>query len=206
MTNALKCVGILFLGCLLFSCATVQKINGTTPEEQEKFKMSKDQLWDANKRYDAENRKLQGQIEQLKKDAEGNEVEIRELHNAVAVLKEKTVEEKTAESGSEKPAPPSDAPDPVLKKPLENLKIKVLGGDGTLVSANKMAVRLQEMGYRVEVIQLAPTANFSKNTVFYKQNVKDEAEDLVARMGGNTISKVLTWESIFDLVVVTGKS
>jgi predicted RNase H-like nuclease (RuvC/YqgF family) len=201
MTRTVKCVGILFLGCLLFSCATMQKINGTTPDEQEKFKTSKDQLWDANKRYDAENRKLQSQIEQLKKDAEGNEVEISELHNTVAALKEKT-----AESEPEKPAPTPNAPDPVLKKPLENLKIKVLGGDGTLVSANKMATRLLEMGYRVKIIHLAPTSNFSKNTVFYKQNVKGEAEDLVARMGGNTISKVLTWESIFDLVVVTGKS
>ncbi len=226
MTRTVKCIGILFLGCLLFSCATWEKINGTTPEEKEKLKMSKDQLWDANKRYEAENRRLQGQIEQLKNDATGNENEIRKLHKEAAALKKentrlknekKALEDKIAESEREKPAPASDAPasdapasdapDPGLTKPVESLKIKVLGGDGTLRSANKMAARLRKMGYyRIELIHMAPTSNFSKNTVFYKQDFKNEAEDLVARIGGNAISKSLTWQSIFDLIVVTGKS
>ena len=82
----------------------------------------------------------------------------------------------------------------------------MLGGDGTLRSANKMTVLLREMGYRIELIHMAPTSNFSKNTVFYKQDFKNEAEDLVARIGGNAISKTLTWQSIFDLIVVTGRS
>ena len=215
MTKTVKSIGILFLGCLLFSCATWGKINGTTPEEKEKLKMSKDQLWDANKRYEVENRRLQGQIEQLKNDATGNENEIRKLRKEAAALKKentrlknekKALEDKIAESEQEKPAPVSDTPDPGLKKPVESLKIKVLGGDGTLRSANKMAVLLREMGYRIELIHMAPTSNFSKNTVFYKQDFKNEAEDLVARIGGNAISKALTWQSIFDLIVVTGKS
>jgi hypothetical protein len=86
-----------------------------------------------------------------------------------------------------------------------NLKIKVLGGGGSLNSANRMAGRLREMGYGIERIQMAPTSNFSKDTVFYKKGFENEAEDLVARIGGNAISKALTWESIFDLILVTGK-
>ena len=215
MIRTVKCIGILFLGCLLFSCATWEKINGSTPEEKEKLKMSKDQLWDANKRYEAEKRTLRGQIEQLKNDAKGNENEIKKLHKEAAALKKennrlknekKALEDKIAENEREKPAPASDTPDPGLKKPVEGLKIKVLGGDGTLRSANKMAARLREMGYRIELIHMAPTSNFSKNTVFYKQDFKIEAENLVARIGDNTISKALTWQSIFDLIVVTGKS
>ena len=215
MIRTVKCIGILFLGCLLFSCATWEKINGSTPEEKEKLKMSKDQLWDANKRYEVQNGRLQGQIEQLKNDAKGNKNEIRKLHKEAAALKKennrlknekKALEDKIAESEREKPAPVSDTSDPGLKKPVESLKIKVLGGDGTLRSANKMAARLREMGYRIELIHMAPTSNFSKNTVFYKQDFKNEAENLVAQIGGNTISKALTWQSIFDLIVVTGKS
>mgnify|MGYP003960308893 FL=1 len=214
MTRTLKCIGILFLGCLLFSCATWDKIEGTTPEEKKKFNTSKDQLWDANKRYEVENRRFQEQVEQLKNNATGNENKIGKLHKEITALKTenirlknegKKLEDRIAASYREKPATASHTPDPVLKKPVGNLKIKVLGGGGSLNSANRMAGRLREMGYGIERIQMAPTSNFSKDTVFYKKGFENEAEDLVARIGGNAISKALTWESIFDLILVTGK-
>lgn len=219
MTRATKCIGILFLGFLLFSCATWDKITGTTPEEKEKRKMSKDQLWDANKRYEADNQLLRRQIEQLKNNAIQNENEIKKLNRETAGLKQENralkedkrkLEAALTERETPKPAPPpAPAPAPAAAEThrgVEKLKIKVLGGDGKLRSANQMATRLREMGYKIQLIHLAPTSNFTRNTIFYAAEFKDEGKDLASRLGGTAVAKALTWASAFDLIVVTGKT
>lgn len=94
----------------------------------------------------------------------------------------------------------------IVTKPsaLKSLKIKVLSGDGKLPSARRMAKRLIKMGYKVQAIDLGPRSNIKKNTVYYSEDCRQEAEHISKRLGGNTIIKPLSWPSVFNLIVVTG--
>jgi hypothetical protein len=92
-----------------------------------------------------------------------------------------------------------------LKKYIQKLKIKVLSIDSKN-SAEKMAKRLNEIGYDIKSISYAPQSKFLRNTVYFTQEFKDEAEQLAVSLGGNTTFKPLNWPSVFDLIVVTGKN
>jgi hypothetical protein len=87
------------------------------------------------------------------------------------------------------------------------LRIKVLSGDGDLNSAKEAAKKLRNMGYNIKLIDLAPRPNFSRNTVFFAPKFKNEAKSLAPGLGGAvTIFKPLSWSSVFDIIVVTGKN
>jgi len=99
------------------------------------------------------------------------------------------------------------------KKPMEtqpaNLRaarVKVLTGDGKPASGREMARMVEDMGYKVERVGKAPTANFSQHTVFYTPDFRSDADNIAKRLGGNAIVKPLSWPSIFNLIVVTGKA
>jgi len=92
-----------------------------------------------------------------------------------------------------------------LKKYIQKLKIKVLSIDSKN-SAEKMAKKLNEIGYDIKSVSYAPQSKFSRNTVYFTQEFKDEAEQLTVSLGGNTTFKPLNWPSVFDLIVVTGEN
>jgi len=92
-----------------------------------------------------------------------------------------------------------------LKKYIQKLKIKVLSIDSKN-SAEKMAKRLNEIGYDIKSVSYAPQSKFSRNTVYFVPEFKDEAEQLVVSLGGNTTFKPLNWPSVFDLIVVTSEN
>ena len=89
---------------------------------------------------------------------------------------------------------------------LRAVRIKVLTGDGKLESATQMAGIVTAMGYRVEKVDKAPTANFSRHTVFYAPDSRKDAEDITKRLGGNAVARPLSWPSIFNIIVVAGKA
>ena len=93
-----------------------------------------------------------------------------------------------------------------LVKDMRKIKIKVLSGDGNLDSAKEMAKKLRNMGYKTEFIDHAPTSSFRRNKVFFAPKFQYEAKRLVSSLGGNTIVSPLSWYSIFDLIIVTGKN
>jgi Rps23 Pro-64 3,4-dihydroxylase Tpa1-like proline 4-hydroxylase len=92
-----------------------------------------------------------------------------------------------------------------LKKYIQKLKIKVLSIDSKN-SAENMAKKLNEFGYDIKSVSYAPQSKFSRNTVYFTQEFKDEAEQLAVSLGGNTTFKPLNWPSVFDLIVVTGEN
>ena len=92
-----------------------------------------------------------------------------------------------------------------LEKYIQKLKIKVLSIDSKN-SAEKMAKKLNEIGYDIKSVSYAPQSKFSRNTVYFTQEFKDEAEQLTVSLGGNTTFKPLNWPSVFDLIVVTGEN
>ena len=92
-----------------------------------------------------------------------------------------------------------------LKKYIQKLKIKVLSRDSKN-SAERMVKRLNEIGYDIKSVSYAPQSKFSRNTVYFVPEFKDEAEQLVVSLGGNTTFKPLNWPSVFDLIIVTEKN
>jgi len=86
------------------------------------------------------------------------------------------------------------------------LKIKVLSGDGNLASAQEMAKRLGRMGYKIKAVDLAPQPSFSRDTVYFTSNSLQQAKRLLSCLGDNAVLKPLTWPSVFDLIIVTGKN
>jgi|Deesub1362A_J573_1020465.scaffolds.fasta_scaffold00165_40 predicted RNase H-like nuclease (RuvC/YqgF family) len=89
---------------------------------------------------------------------------------------------------------------------FSNPKIKVLSGDGKLSSAKKMSKKLKKMGFNVVRIDYAPRSDFKRNVVFYSQNFQNAAKRIAEGLDKNTAIKPLTWFSVFDIIVVTGKN
>ena len=204
------------LGFVFQGCAGLKHLDGSSKEEIERFKMTKDQMWNKIEKLKIENVRLQKQMnilieenqamarkrdqnellnEKIKKLKEENQV-IRDQNQVLAKkldglqLKHKTLSSKSYDIG----------------KDIRRIKIKVLSGDGNLNSAKYMAKRLRNMGYKTKRIDHAPKSDFLQNTVFFAPEFEYEAKHLVDRLGGNTIVKPLHWYSIFDLIIVTGKN
>ncbi|MDL1977125.1 MAG: LytR C-terminal domain-containing protein [Deltaproteobacteria bacterium] len=83
-------------------------------------------------------------------------------------------------------------------------RVKVLIGNKSRASAERLAVQLESMGYPVGKIHAAPRSTFRKLTIFYKEGFKTLAGEIGRRLGKDFRSKELSWESQFDIIVVTG--
>jgi predicted nuclease with TOPRIM domain len=180
-------VCFLFQGCSVFEYA-----DGSSEKDIQKFKMTKDEMWDEMEKLKTENQRLRTQINIQKKDNQRIRDENKNLATKLAALQNRY---DTSASKSYE-----------VKKDIPTLKMKVLSGDGDLNSAKEMAQKLRTMGYEIELIHYAPQSNFLRNTVFSTPKFQNEAKRLVLDLGGNTIYKPLTWPSIFDIIVTTGKN
>ncbi len=87
----------------------------------------------------------------------------------------------------------------------QRIDIKVLSGDGDINSAEAMANKLENLGYKIDYKDMAPRSNFSQNTVFFAPCFQNEAKRLADSLGGQAVLKPLSWPSRFDIIVVTGK-
>jgi DNA repair exonuclease SbcCD ATPase subunit len=97
--------------------------------------------------------------------------------------------------------------DPAETQPAQKkaLKIKVLAGDGDIASARSLSKRLGKMGYRVKLIDKAPRSDFDTTVVYYGTDHRAAGETMAKRLGGGVATKLLTWSSDFDIIVVTGR-
>ena len=95
---------------------------------------------------------------------------------------------------------------PAAKKPigLKSIRVKVLSGDGKIASAKKMSKRMTSMGYKVESIGMADHTDYPAHTIYFASKYNKEAKALAKKLGKETITKPLTWKSVFHLIVVTG--
>ncbi len=55
-------------------------------------------------------------------------------------------------------------------------------------------------------IDRAPRADFPVNTVYFAAGCEEEATRVAGQLGKGTVSKPLSWPSVFDLIIVTGLS
>jgi len=91
-------------------------------------------------------------------------------------------------------------------KTIEQLKVKVLYGDGNPNSAVELAKRIRNMGYNLQFVDKAPQSNFRITTIFFAPDFKPEANRLMSSLGGKIMLKSLSWPSKFDLIAVTGST
>lgn len=224
MTRSFLITLILCVGFVFHGCGALEYVDGSSQDEIEKFKLSKDEMWNELKKAKNENIQLKNQVNALQEEnqriRDENKIKISLMQDQTGSLDEQIVtlkEEKQRLTGEnqallqkaaarqgEYGAPASESHD--LGKYLWGLKIKVLSGDGDLGSAIEMSKRLREKGCAIEAIQYAPRSNFSKNTVYSKPECQEKAKRLASLLGSTTIYKQLTWPSVFDIIVVTGQA
>jgi FtsZ-binding cell division protein ZapB len=226
MLRAYAVILLVYGTFMVHGCAgTGQPNRDVTPNTVAKEpKGTKHELWIEKERLRLENVELQRQIAVLSAE---NERIVRENENRMDRLKtlnqllNKEIEELKDENRTvasqnrllkQKLSDLQGRREPIaheqkqLKADIRSLKIKVLSGDGDLRSAQVMAEKLRKMGYETKAIALAPQSRFSRDTVFSTSKSLQEAKQLVSRLGGNAVLKPLTWPSVFDLIIVTGKS
>ena len=216
----------LWVGFGFFGCAGIdQPDRDVKPEPMaQATKGTKDEVWIEKERLRLENVELQRQIAALNTE---NRRIVRENENKMARLKTlnqllnkeiEALKEENQTVASESLLLKSKLTQLEGRKErvaheqkesqedIGSLKIKVLSGDGNLASAQEMAKKLGSMGYKIKVIDLAPQSSFSRDTVYFTSKSHRQAKRLLSRLGDNAVLKPLTWPSVFDLIVVTGKN
>jgi len=109
---------------------------------------------------------------------------------------------KPAEETASKVKTETPAGEPAKVAP-STVKLKVLSGTGNLLSGQQMAKTLTDKGYKAESVDLAPRP-FEQNTVYYAKGREAAAEEIRKIIGGDAVAKPLSWDSEFEIIVVTG--
>jgi chromosome segregation ATPase len=226
-------LSILMIACIVSGCAS---LDGSTQKDIQdmtaaNIEMRKEVISLIAKSNEAEAKiaelerernTLKANIADLERERNALKVEITASEHEKNTLKTEITtlagENKTLKSSlalkEEKPAEKMIQREAETKaKAAEKLnagfRIKVLTGTGQISSANNLAKRLNEMGYKVAKIDRAPRSNFSTDTVFYTQDAEKKAKEIAARIGKKTITKPITWPTDLDvdvdIIVVTGK-
>ncbi len=194
-------------GCTLFRYS-----DNSSPEELQKSQFSKDELWNQTKALENEKAACQKQladqqteIARINRELAYWQIEAAQADRRFLELN-KTVDDLNVQLKQRQelvqttPAPPKEAgPE---GKPI---KIKVLAGDGKMASARSLSKRLGKMGYRVTEIDRAKRSDYQVNTIYFGSGYRTAAETLAKLLGGGAESKPLTWQSAFNIIVVTGR-
>ena len=181
---------ILCMGLILPNCAVLEKMDGSSKDEIEKFKMSKGEMWNELKKARNENIRLRDQVRTLQ---EGNQRITDENKRLAIKLHTCQLAHGTSLSESH-------------EKAISKIRMKALSGDGDLNSAKEMAKRLRGAGYNIKIFHHANRSDYLCSTVYCLPTFLREAKRLVLLLGEHTIIKPLTWPSAYDIIVVTGKN
>ena len=138
-----------------------------------------------------EKKKAESGIQETSLISHANPVQETQIQDADIVKKEgpkKTTNAKHAVQGKE--------------LDIKTLKVKVLSGNGKWSTARDMSNKLAGMGYKIKDVGMSPRTNFTANTIYYAANYQKEAKYLAARLGNKTVSRPLSWSSVFHIIVV----
>ncbi len=190
-------------GCMVQKSAYQKKV-----DEADSLGRDVASLQQQNKSLAEENERLRQQVQELSTGVGTPESSA----GAAPALKEapKATEEKIMEPPKEKAAatPQAATAKPVPEKKdadIKSIRLKVLSGNGKMSSAKKMAGRLTKLGYKVEVVGMAMTPDYVTDTVYYKPGFEKQAADMAKKLGAKTITKPMSWSSVFDVIAVAGK-
>jgi len=190
--------------CFVISgCSTLGFFDKSAKDDLERSKASiahlNDQLVDLNKEVVA----LKKEVQQIKEESQKEEAEEETAAEQAGTSDEEKIQEEVIRSKAEKKKPIEEQP-VIQEKEIDvkTIKVKVLSGNGKLSSARDMSKKLIRMGYQVTDIGLGPRKDFTANTIYFASNYQKEAQQLATRLGGKTVCKPLTWNSIFNIIVV----
>ena len=162
------------------------------------------------KRLKEDNQQLRGQVNRIEKQTEKSKQlgalagKLKE-ENKQAKAEKSDLEQKLSRLEEENKALESKLTDLEMRKDPSKINLSVLSGDGEIKSALITSSLLRQLGYPVKRVGLASRPSFKKHTVFFTENYKPAADDLVKILGTQAESKPLTWSSVYDIIVVTGK-
>jgi hypothetical protein len=179
-------------------------------EEAETLSKTVAELDQKNKELATQNEKLQTANNELKKQAAAKDDLLQKRSEEIARQDAKQaamvneLDRMKAQLAKSKETTIEDKP--AAKKPtgIKSIRIKVLSGDGKIGSAKKMAKRMTSMGYKIEGIGMADHSDYPAHTIYFASKYNKEAKSLAKKLGKETITKPLTWKSVFSLIVVTG--
>ena len=195
---ALLALVTVLSGCLVTQSAYVQK-----EEEVNSLTKNNTELAARSEKLQAENSDLKKQLaakdDLLQKRSE--EIARQDAKQAAMVNE---VERMKAQQAKSREADIKESPAAGKSSGLKSIRMKVLSGEGKIDSAKRMAKRLTALGYKVESVGMAESADYPANTVYFTAKYKKEAKTLASRLGKETIVKPLTWKSVFSVIVVTG--
>jgi hypothetical protein len=209
-------VPLLLLLLMTTGCTFFRFIGNNSSEEIRKFATSKDDSRNESRVpeneksiYLAQLASQQAEIVRMNRDLNYWQIEIAHADKRIFELN-KIIDDLNAqmklrqETTQVTPAPPQETG---KKTESENkaVKIKVLTGDGKIASAHRMSKKLGSMGYQVMQVDRARRSDFKVNTVFFKAGHQTAAMTLAKQLGKDAISKPLTWPSVFNIIVVTGR-
>ena len=209
---------IYFLILLVFAapvfqgCGILGFFKGDSSARDKEIEATQKQVPKEVMRLTTENTSLKKEIDTLKKNNEkvrnNNLREIAKVEDERKVLDDelKKLREENQKISRENKLLEERLKKIQQKEDLRGLKIKVLSGDWNVTSVNRMAKRLMDLDYKIGRIGFAPRSNFKRNTVYFAPKFEKEGSNLVSSLGANTVLKPLTWSSIFDLIIVTGKN
>lgn len=83
------------------------------------------------------------------------------------------------------------------------LRMAALSGDGNPDSARALMRRLIRKGFLIERIGVAEV-RLEVTTVFYGERGEEVARRIAEEIGGGAEAKPMSWQSKFDIVVITG--
>ncbi|HET6489724.1 MAG TPA: LytR C-terminal domain-containing protein [Syntrophales bacterium] len=201
---ALLAVVTVLAGCLVTQDSYVKK-------EDEANTLSKTVagLDQKNKELAAQNEKLQAENSDLRKQAAEKDDLLQKKSEEIAKQDAKQAEmvnemdRMKAQLAKSREVAIEESP---AKKQagLKSIRLKVLSGDGKIDSARQMAKRITSMGYRVENVGMADNSDYPASMVYFAPKYNQEAKALAKKLGKETITKPLSWKSVFNIIVVTG--
>ncbi len=197
------------LALVLSGCMVERSVYQKKVDEADSLSKEVVSLQRHNKTLAEENEQLKQQVQKLstEKQEPGGTAELAAMATPSEKEAPKVAEEKITEPPKEKVAEtPQVAPAQTVHEKkdtgLKSIRVKVLSGNGKMSSAKKMAQRLTKFGYRVAVVGMAATPDYATDIVYYKSGFEKKAADMARKIGGKTITKPLTWSSVFDIIVV----
>lgn len=194
-------------GCALFRDPFNQPL-----EEMQKFTASRDDLWNQARTLENEKTVYQRQLVDQQEEIARISRELAYWQGQTARSDERVAElRKTIDDLNEqkKPHPETMQASPASAKDTspagKPAKIKVLGGNGNIAAARSLAKRLDKLGYPVNLLDKTPRSDFKVNTIFFGSGYETTAATLAKKLGGGAVSRPLTWQSAFNIIVVTGR-
>lgn len=195
---------LFFIAGNLCGCTTFRYLDGSSENEVKEFRLS------PSARITA----LRNEIKNLRGKIEDRDTQISMMSDRLQAITGQTDEIEALKEEIERIEDEKEAMEEKIAALEERLasggpavvaKIKVLTGTGRLISAKKMSAKLKGMGYKVERVDYAPRSDFLKNTVYYAPDFSEEAARLAEALGSGAVCKPLTWQSVFDIIVVAGR-